>query len=243
MNQYIEKLGMMVMLLALGIVPATAAREEAAPDQTAAREMRVARYDERARGIHAPMYAYYARKIKEVTGITRGVCLDVGSGGGYLGLDLAGITDLDFIFLDISPEMLKMADRHIREDKLESRARTILADVHRIPLADESIDLVISRGSLPFWKDPATALKEIYRVLAPGGHAYVGGGRGTPEIRRQIEAKRKALGLAPFEPKKKKGGPWSRMTRHNYDEILKQAGITAFSIQRGDDGMWIRMWK
>ena len=143
----------------------------------------------RARGINAPMYDYYAEKIKEKTGITKGVCLDVGSGGGYLGLSLAKITDLDFIFLDISEKALERAKVHIVEDGLQNRAKTLLADVHSIPLEDGSIDLVISRGSIPFWKYPAKALQEIYRVLAPGGKAYVGGGKGSPEIRKLIAEK------------------------------------------------------
>ena len=47
--------------------------------------MNVIKYDKTARGINAPMYDYYAKKIKEKAGITRGVCIDAGSSGGYLG--------------------------------------------------------------------------------------------------------------------------------------------------------------
>ncbi len=89
---------------------------------------------------------YYAAKIREQTGITRGTCLDVGSGGGYLGLSLSRITELDFIFLDISPGMPEKAEAHIIEEGLSNRAGTMHADVHRISLTGDSIDLVISRG-------------------------------------------------------------------------------------------------
>jgi ubiquinone/menaquinone biosynthesis C-methylase UbiE len=171
------------------------AQEKPLQDRDKPKKMNAAGYDETARGINAPMYDYYAKVIKEKTGIIKGVCLDVGSGGGYMGLALAKITDLDFIFLDISADMLEKAKLHIVEDGLQKRAKTLLADVHSIPLPDGSINLVISRGSIPFWKDPALALKEIYRVLAPGGKAYVGGGRGTPEVKAQIEAKRKEMGI------------------------------------------------
>ena len=90
-----------------------------------------------------------------------------------------------------------MTKKHIVEDGLQKRARTIVADVHKIPLPDGSINLVISRGSIPFWKDPAVALKEIYRVLAPGGRVYVGGGRGTPEMQARMQAKLKEMGKEP----------------------------------------------
>lgn len=203
--------------------------------------MHVSRYDETARGVHAPLYAYYAEKIKEKTGITQGVCLDAGCGGGYLGLALARITDLDFIFLDISSEMLEKAKLHITEDGLQDRAKTLISDVHRIPLADGAVDLVISRGSIPFWKEPATALKEIYRVLSSGGKAYVGGGRGTPEIQERIAAKNEEM-VRPGAGKRGDGPP-NRMLKRDYDAIMMQTGIPHFLITKGDDGMWIQMWK
>ena len=71
-----------------------------------ARKMNIDKYDETARGVNAPMYDYYAGQIKTKTRITKGTCLDVGCGGGYLGLSLAKITDLNFVFLDISPEAI-----------------------------------------------------------------------------------------------------------------------------------------
>ena len=209
--------------------------------------MNVSRYDEIARGINAPIYGYYAQKIKEKTGITKGVCLDVGSGGGYLGLALAKITDLDFIFLDISVEALERAKLHIAEEGLQKRATTLEADVHRIPLADGSMNLVISRGSIPFWKDPALALKEIYRVLAPGGMAYVGGGRGTPEIQALIKVKMAKLGMkwpeGPRLGKTSREGGSGHLPQRDYEAILKSTGIPAYKVTRGDDGMWIQVWK
>jgi SAM-dependent methyltransferase len=209
--------------------------------------MNVSDYDEVARTINAPLYDYYARRIKEKTGIAEGVCLDAGAGGGYLGLALAKITDLDFIFLDMSAEALKKAKLHIVEDGLQTRAKTLLANVHSIPLAGGSVNLVISRGSTPFWKDPVGALKEIYRVLAPGGKAYVGGGRGTPEIRAQIEERMTRQGLRWPEgwrhgPASGKSGP-GRLPERDYEPILRTTGIPTYEARRSDDGMWIHLWK
>ncbi len=206
--------------------------------------MNITKYDKTARGINAPMYDYYAEKIKEKTGITRGVCIDAGSSGGYLGLALARITELSFVFLDMSSEALERAKLHIMEEGLQQRARTLVSDVHTIPLADGSVDLVISRGSIPFWEEPETALKEIHRLLSPGGKAYVGGGKGSPEIRDLITARRKEMGLPlPPEDGKRRKGPPRRMMKRNYDEIMERTGISSFSIDKGDDGLWIRMWK
>jgi SAM-dependent methyltransferase len=52
-------------------------------------------------------------------------------------------------------------------------------------VAETSFDLIGSRGSMPFWRDHVQAMKEIPRVLRPGGIASIGGGPGRlcpPEI-------------------------------------------------------------
>lgn len=198
-------------------------------------------YDRRALGMDSPMYAYYALKIRDKTGIIKGVCVDAGSGGGYLGLALAGITDLDFIFLDQSEKMIERADLNIKNAGLQKRAQTLHADVHKIPLENESVDLVISRGSIPFWNDPLTALEEMYRILAPGGKIFAGTGRGTPEVQKQVEAKREEMGEKPYD--------WNKNHHHrrgmrcDYDGIKSGINITNFLLNRGEDGTWIQMWK
>lgn len=205
------------------------------------KKMNVMNYDRRALSMASPMYAYYANKIKEKTGITRGICVDAGSGGGYLGLALAGITDLDFIFLDLSEKMLERAERNIINAGLQARAKTLHADVHDIPLENESVDLVISRGSIPFWNSPLAALGEMYRILAPGGKVYVGTGRGTPEVRKQVEVKRKDMGEKSHE--------WNKNPRRrnwmscDYEGIQSRINISKFALNRGEDGSWIQMWK
>lgn len=195
----------------------------------------VGRYNRIALGINAPIYSYYAARILEKTGISSGSCLDVGCGGGYLGLALARITALDFVFLDMSQDMLRCAEENISAYGLTGRAVTQLGQVQAIPLSDASVDLVISRGSVPFWDELSTAFREINRVLKPGGSAYVGGGLGDPKTRDAIR-----------ERMEKEDPEWleNRRTlprhdnRHYYD-ALEAAGIDSYTLDRGDDGMWI----
>ncbi|MDR3555775.1 MAG: methyltransferase domain-containing protein [Syntrophobacteraceae bacterium] len=62
------------------------------------------------------------------------------------------------------------------------RSDTLRGDVAAIELPDYSVNLVVSRGSVFFWEDCRGAFKELYRVLAPGGVGYIGGGLGRPRF-------------------------------------------------------------
>lgn len=199
----------------------------------------VSRYNRIALGIHAPIYAYYAARILEKTKIGSGSCLDVGCGGGYLGLALARISTLDFVFLDMSPEMLRCADENIAANDLTGRAVTMLAQVQAIPLSDASVDLVISRGSVPFWDELATAFWEINRVLKPGGCAYIGGGLGDPKTRDAIRERMEKEN--PEWQKNRRNLP--RHDNRHYSDALEAAGIGSFTVTRNDEGMWIEIRK
>jgi SAM-dependent methyltransferase len=59
-------------------------------------------------------------------------------------------------------------------------------DIHNIDIESEIMDIVISRGSSPFWNDWYQAYSEILRVLKRGGKAYIGGGFGNAELRERI---------------------------------------------------------
>ncbi|MDD4753961.1 MAG: class I SAM-dependent methyltransferase, partial [Desulfitobacteriaceae bacterium] len=136
-------------------------------------------FDKIAREVFAPVYPVLAGQIISNTGISRGCCLDIGCGGGYLGLALARISRLAVVLLDKSPDMLDLADGYIRESGLESRVQTLKGDVHCIPLEDGTVQLAVSRGSMFFWNDRVKAFREIYRVLAVPGVAMIGGGFGN----------------------------------------------------------------
>ncbi len=145
------------------------------------------KFDQIAREVFAPAYPVIAGQILNKSQISKGLCIDLGCGGGYLGLAVAQESDLNVYLMDINQEMLKFAQQNVVERKFESRVKLLSGDVHDIPLETGSIHLAVSRGSMFFWGNKPKAFQEIYRILAPGGMAFIGGGFGTLEIRQQIE--------------------------------------------------------
>jgi ubiquinone/menaquinone biosynthesis C-methylase UbiE len=199
-------------------------------------EINAVEFDQIAREVFAPVYPVIAEQIISRTGINSGCCLDIGCGGGYLGLALTRITELEMILFDESAEMLDLAQGYICECGLESRVKTLQGDVHSIPLADGSVNLVISRGSLFFWEDQAQAFREIYRVLAPGGMTCIGGGFGNKQLLQKIE---KEMLLRDPDWNKQRQQRVGQQKVADYQEKLEQAGISDYEIKQDESGLWI----
>ena len=195
-------------------------------------------FDKIAREVFAPVYPVLAEQITNNTGISQGLCLDIGCGSGYLGLALARVSQLEVVLFDESPDMLELAEGYILESALGSRVKTLKGDVHGIPLDSETIQLAVSRGSMFFWNDRVQAFREIYRVLAVGGAAMIGGGFGNADLLREVEAK--MLERDP-EWKEKRRQRIGQSRVQDYREELERAGIPSFEILQDEAGLWIVM--
>ena len=103
-------------------------------------------------------------------GITSGLALEVGPGPGYLGLEwLKQTSGTRLQGLDISPDMIKIAERNAGEYNLSDRVDYVLSDGQKMPFEDNRFDGVFTNGSLHEWSEPQKVLDEIHRVLKPGG--------------------------------------------------------------------------
>lgn len=58
-------------------------------------------------------------------------------------------------------------------DKVPDHNPDIVGDVHELPMPDNSVDAVICIAVLEHVEEPLRAMKEIHRVLKPGGYAFI----------------------------------------------------------------------
>lgn len=189
-----------------------------------------------AQEIFAPIYPVIARQAIDRTQINEGLCLDIGCGGGHLGLAIAEACDLDVYSMDNNPDAIEVLRENIVERELESRVKPLVGNVHSIPLETGSVQLAVSRGSMFFWEDKVQALNEVYRVLSPGGFAYIGGGFGTPQIKEQIDKKMLQINPDWLEFIDKNIGPEEPP---KWKDILSKTDIPKFNIEHNPVEMWL----
>ncbi|WP_297515254.1 methyltransferase domain-containing protein [Thermococcus sp.] len=94
-----------------------------------------------------------------------GRALDLGCGTGNYTLELK-MRGFDVIGLDASEGMLRIA----RSKGLNC----VKGDAYSLPFPDESFDLVLSVTMFEFIHEPEKVLREIHRVLKPGGEVLIG---------------------------------------------------------------------
>jgi len=117
------------------------------------------------KGAHDPAYALSTRLL-DLDRHSGESVLEVGCG---MGLDLVEYLrhGLRVSAVDVSRRSLELTRRLL--DQRGMRARLMMADAERLPFAEETFQLVVARGVLMYTPDETRAVKEIYRVLKPGG--------------------------------------------------------------------------
>ena len=97
--------------------------------------------------------------------------LDVGCGAGWL-LRLAAeqVTEGRVVGMDVSDEMVRHARRNCAD---LPHVMAVTGSVDEIPWESEFFTKAISVESAYYWPDPAAGLGELFRVLRPGGSAWI----------------------------------------------------------------------
>ncbi|MFA5356193.1 MAG: arsenite methyltransferase [Candidatus Omnitrophota bacterium] len=102
------------------------------------------------------------------------IVLDLGSGAGFdafLAAQRVGKTGR-VIGVDMTEEMLKKAEANAKKggyDNVEFR----LGEIEKLPVEDNSIDIIISNCVINLSPDKEAVFKEAYRVLKPAGRLMV----------------------------------------------------------------------
>lgn len=134
-------------------------------------------------------------------GIDSGQVLEVGPGPGYLGLEwLSRTHNTTLRGLDISEDMIALANRNAAQYGLLSRVQYLKGDACAMPFESDYFDGVFSNGSLHEWERPEAILNEVARVLKPGGRYHIS------DLRRDMSPLIKWLMWLLTKPKEMRQG-------------------------------------
>jgi ubiquinone/menaquinone biosynthesis C-methylase UbiE len=138
------------------------------------------------------------RKIKEVLP-GGGNVLEVAPGPGYLSIELARSNIYKVTALEISKTFMEIAQTNAKKANVDVRFRQ--GNASAMPFEDKTFDFIICVAAFKNFTQPVEAIREMYRVLKPGGRACIA------DLRRDV--------------------PLERINKHVKDE-LHMSGFNAF---------------
>jgi arsenite methyltransferase len=157
------------------------------------------------------------------------IVLDLGSGGGLdVLLSARRVAPGGHAYgVDMTDEMLELANRN-RERAGVTNATFLKGTIEQVPLAEDTVDVVISNCVINLADDKGAVIREAFRVLRPGGRLAVSDMvelRPLPEaVKQDLEARAGCIaGTIPVE---------------DYRQLLVEAGFESPEIEiTGEQGV------
>ena len=143
---------------------------------------------------------------------TSKVFVDIGGGVGDLCLDAIkdGSAPKSTVLLDLSERTIKMARKYAQT--LGIHYSFVVGDAQRLPFKSATVDIACSRESLEHLPDDGVALKELERVLKPGGVAVL---------------------TVPFKERRgEKQKMWGHLRSYTLESILSLIKLTELKVGR-----------
>lgn len=172
---------------------------------------------------HAPM-AKWGLGLAKLP--TEGDFLDIGCGGGQNIKNYAKQTSGKVCGVDYSEASCEKSRELNREEISTGRIEVTQASVEHLPYDDNRFSCCTALETLFFWPDPVENLREVLRVLQPGGlFALVHEESDPVRGKRWVDM----LGMVIYTPEELR-------------ELLQKAGFTDVEVVLHKNGRWVAAW-
>lgn len=129
-----------------------------------------------------------------------GNIVDIGTGPGRLPIEIAKQLENAKVFgIDLSEDMIKIAVKNAGKAGVGDRVEFRVRSAYDTGFENNSIDLVVSTGTIHHLSKPLNAFNEIYRILKHGGEAWLFDGR-KDVTRAEFKETVRRLGMEPDIP-------------------------------------------
>ena len=154
--------------------------------------------------------------------------LDIGCGGGatlhrlHDNLPEATLYGLDYS----RTSLLKCSEENAKAIK-HGKLNLVHSSVENMPFSDDAFDKIITVESFYFWPDPGENLKEVYRILKPGGRFLL-----ISEVYDNGE-------LSEYSMNNIRNYHLFNPTPEEFQELFEQAGFTGVQMYFQEGEEWI----
>lgn len=203
----------------------------------------IARYYDKNSRIMMDQYSGWAKIVSKIAKDGDKI-VEVAPGPGYLAIELSRLGKYDIAGLDISHSFVRIARDNAREAGVSIDFRQ--GNAAEMPFADSTFDLVICTSAFKNFKEPVKALREMRRVLKPGGTAWISDLRhdvSDETIDRIVKNNMKARGLNALFAKwtfkyslKKRA-----YTKAQFIDFISKAGFKNYEIKENPEDLEIRL--
>jgi len=160
--------------------------------------------------------------------------LDLGSGAGFdcfLAAREVG-SDGHVIGVDMTPEMVETARENITKNDA-TNVEFRLGEIEHLPVADESVDMILSNCVVNLSPDKSQVFSEAFRVLRPGGQLAISDVVQTTQFPEAVQQ----------DPASVAGCVAGASPISELESILDEVGFTAISIDPQEESeAFIRDW-
>lgn len=160
--------------------------------------------------------------------------LDLGSGAGFDAFLAARKVGAEgkVIGVDMTPEMISKARRNAEKGSY-SNVEFRQGEIEKLPVEDESIDVIISNCVINLSTDKPQVFAEVFRVLAPGGRLAVSDVVATAALPAQVKD----------DPLLHSACIAGASTVDELEKMLRQAGFAEITIEPKDSSKaFIKTW-
>jgi len=200
-------------------------------------------YDKNSRKSRMTQMQEYATEIQSLVHDGARI-LEVAPGPGYLSIELAKM-GFDVTGVELSSDFVNI-------EKINAKEANVLVDfkegnASNLPCDENTFDFIVCSAAFKNFKDPVKALKEMYRVLKPGGTSLIID-MNFNTTAQDIEGEIKKTGMKGFDKYfvrfafktfLKKGA----YTKENFEMFLNETEFKNYNIKQEDISLYVYLSK
>ena len=193
--------------------------------------------------------SYYQQVAEEIVAdFEEGALLDLGTGPGYLPVEIAKLSPaITILAVDLSRKLIRMAGANALKAGVADRVRFEVGNAAKLRYNNDAFDMVTSTGMLHSLKNPTAVLSEMRRVLKAEGQAWI---YDPARIIRYIDKNKwkaslnmrerfflRVFGLLGLHK------PISVYRRDQVIPMIEDAGFSSYAIEEGDGEIRMKLKK